>query len=55
MREYYKNPEETKKSFYKDWFLTGDLGLMDDFGILQLTSHYWALLVKMSALFIRVT
>ena len=30
MREYYKNPEETKKSFYKDWFLTGDLGLMDD-------------------------
>jgi len=26
---YYKNPEETKKSFYKDWFLTGDLGFMD--------------------------
>ena len=27
-----------------------DLGLMDDFGILHLTSHYWALLVKMCAL-----
>ncbi len=26
---YYKNPVETKKSFYKDWFLTGDLGFMD--------------------------
>jgi len=29
MKEYYKNPEETKKSFHKDWLLTGDLGLMD--------------------------
>jgi len=30
MKKYYKNPEETKKSFYKDWFLTGDLGFMDE-------------------------
>ncbi len=30
MKEYYKNIEETKKSFYKNWFLTGDLGLMDE-------------------------
>ena len=30
MKEYYKNPEETKKSFIDDWFLTGDLGFMDE-------------------------
>ena len=30
MKEYYKNPEETKKSFHNDWLLTGDLGLMDE-------------------------
>ena len=29
MKEYYNNPEETKKSFIKDWFLTGDLAIMD--------------------------
>ena len=29
MKEYYKNPEETKKSFIEDWFLTGDLAIMD--------------------------
>jgi len=29
MKEYYKNPEETKKSFIDDWFLTGDLAIMD--------------------------
>ena len=29
MKEYYKNPEETKKSFTDDWFLTGDLAIMD--------------------------
>ena len=29
MKEYYKNPEETKKSFINDWFLTGDLAMMD--------------------------
>jgi len=29
MNEYYKNPEETKKSFIDDWFLTGDLAIMD--------------------------
>ena len=30
MKEYYKNAEETKKSFHNDWLLTGDLGLMDE-------------------------
>jgi acyl-CoA synthetase (AMP-forming)/AMP-acid ligase II len=30
MKEYYKNPEETNKSFHNDWLLTGDLGLMDE-------------------------
>jgi len=29
MKEYYKNPEETKKSFIEGWFLTGDLAIMD--------------------------
>ena len=30
MKEYYKNPEETKKCFIDGWFLTGDLGFMDE-------------------------
>jgi len=30
MKEYYKNSEETKKCFIDDWFLTGDLGFMDE-------------------------
>jgi len=29
MKEYYKNLKETKKSFFNDWFLTGDLAVMD--------------------------
>ncbi|KAK4913752.1 medium-chain fatty acid-CoA ligase faa2, partial [Elasticomyces elasticus] len=32
-REYYKNPEETKKSFTEDgWFKTGDIGMVDELG-----------------------
>ena len=29
MKSYYKNELETKKSFFNEWFLTGDLGFMD--------------------------
>lgn len=29
---YYKNPEATAKKFRGDWFLIGDLGIMDEYG-----------------------
>jgi len=32
MKGYWKLPEETKASFHKDWFLTGDLGNEDEDG-----------------------
>ena len=46
MKEYYKNPEETKKSFYKDWFLTGDLGLMDDDNFVFVKGRIKELIIK---------
>src|SRR5690606_22900906 len=34
MREYWKNPEETKKAFTQDgWFKTGDMVRMDETGL----------------------
>ncbi len=33
--EYLGQPETTKKSFYNDYFLTGDLGYLDDDGYLH--------------------
>ncbi|MFL2884359.1 MAG: AMP-binding protein [Candidatus Pelagibacter sp.] len=46
MKEYYKNPEETKKSFYKDWFLSGDLGLMDDDNFVFVKGRIKELIIK---------
>jgi len=44
--EYYKNPEETKKSFYKDWFLTGDLGFMDEENYVFVKGRIKELIIK---------
>ncbi len=30
MKGYWKNPEETEKSFFDDWFRTGDIGTEDE-------------------------
>jgi len=46
MKEYYKNIEETKKSFYKNWFLTGDLGLMDDENFVFVRGRIKELIIK---------
>ncbi len=46
MKEYFKNPQETKKSFYKDWFLTGDLGLMDDDNFVFVKGRIKELIIK---------
>jgi long-chain acyl-CoA synthetase len=32
MKEYINQPEETAEVFHEDWFLTGDIGRMDEDG-----------------------
>ena len=46
MKKYYKNAQETKKSFYKDWFLTGDLGIMDDENFVFVRGRIKELIIK---------
>jgi oxalate---CoA ligase len=46
MKKYYKNPIETKKSFYNDWLLTGDLGLMDHDNFVFVKGRIKELIIK---------
>jgi acyl-CoA synthetase (AMP-forming)/AMP-acid ligase II len=39
IREYENNPEATAKSFFGEWFRTGDQGILDEDGYLRLTGR----------------
>ena len=39
MKEYFKNPEATKKSLQDDWYATGDIGQILSNGDLQITDR----------------
>ena len=46
MKEYYKNLEDTKKSFIDDCFLTGDLGFMDEENYVFVRGRIKELIIK---------
>jgi acyl-CoA synthetase (AMP-forming)/AMP-acid ligase II len=39
MKEYYKNPQETAKALKNGWLYTGDLGKVDDEGLLYIADR----------------
>jgi long-chain acyl-CoA synthetase len=39
VKEYWKNPEETKKSFQQGWFYTGDIATRDSDGYLKIVDR----------------
>ncbi|MFN3947682.1 MAG: non-ribosomal peptide synthetase, partial [Aquificaceae bacterium] len=45
MQGYYKKPEETKRAFKDGWFLTGDLGYVDNEGYLYISGRKKEILV----------
>ncbi len=36
MKEYWRNPQETERVFHEGWFLTGDIGRLDEEGYLYI-------------------
>ncbi len=46
IREYENNPEATAKSFFGDWFRTGDQGILDEDGYLHLTGRLKELIIR---------
>ena len=46
IREYENNPEATAKSFFGEWFRTGDQGILDEDGYLHLTGRIKELIIR---------
>ncbi|HLY15602.1 MAG TPA: acyl--CoA ligase [Bryobacteraceae bacterium] len=46
IREYENNPEATARSFFGEWFRTGDQGILDGDGYLRLTGRIKELIIR---------